>query len=207
MPRVYLRKPRLNARGRFFAFVVLVGLALIPINKAYDSALPVVSSAAEKCVLSAVNDAITKCAGDCGAESYALIERDSAGGITGVTLDTKAVNSFKNEFSDRLTEELARCAVRIPVRLGDVIGAPASSGRGPSIVVRVTGYNAAVTDVVSEITSAGVNQALYRVTMTVRVTGTYILPRRETREVVCEAKIPVAETLIIGGVPDYFSGY
>ena len=207
MPRVNIRRIRPTARGRFFFFVLLLGLALILINKAYDAALPVVSDAAEKCVLSAINDAVTRCSAEFEFGDGSVAGETHSESVTGLTLNIGAINKYENDFSERLTGELERSAVKVPVRIGDVIGAPATSGRGPSITVRVTGYCAAVTDVTSEIVTAGINQSLYRVTMTVSVTGTFILPRCESREVNYETKIPLAETLVIGGVPGYYNGY
>ena len=158
-------------------------------------------------MLSAIGDTVSKCAGEFDFDGIGLTDKTHCENVTGLALDTSAVNKFKNEFSQKLTEELERSAVRIPVRIGDLIGTPIASGRGPSITVRVTGYCAAVTDVKSDVTTAGINQALYRMTMTVVVTGTYILPRREAREITFETIIPLAETLIIGSVPGYYNGY
>ncbi|MBQ7160452.1 MAG: sporulation protein YunB [Clostridia bacterium] len=207
MPRIYFRKKRITRRNGPLLFVILLGLMLIPINKAYDSALPLVSAAAEKCVLSAVNETVSRCAGKCEFDGLTLTERDSSGSIYGITLEAGTVNRLKDEFSTLVSEELEHSAVKIPVRIGDIIGGSVSSGRGPSIIVKVTGYSTAVTDVQSEIVTAGINQALYRMTMTVKVTGTYVLPRRETREIEYETKIPLVETLVIGSVPGYYTGY
>ena len=51
MPRINLKRLRLSSRSRFLLFVILLGILLIPINKAYDAALPIISEAAEMCAV------------------------------------------------------------------------------------------------------------------------------------------------------------
>lgn len=196
-----------DRRGRFFLFVVLMGLMLIPINAAYDASLPLVLGAADARAMSAVGEAIEQCAAECGIGDSAVVEYDPSGAIRGVRTDVAEINRIRADFSAALVRKLEKSAVRIPVHIGDIIGSPATAGRGPCIVVRMTGYSAYAAEVESSIESAGVNQSLYTTYMTVTVRGTLILPRRELRDFEYVTKIPLAETLIVGGVPNYYGGY
>lgn len=209
MPRLLInrRGRRNDIRARLFLFAVLVGIMLIPINLAYDAALPVISAAAQDCAESAVSDAVEKCVAECDFSDLTLIEYDQTGSVCRVSCDACAVNAMRSEFTRRLIDELQHNAVRVRVRVGDLTGSPALLGRGPYITVRITGYSAAASAIVGDVTTAGINQSFYTLTMDVSVSGTLILPRGETRELLYTASIPVAQTLVVGGVPDYYTGY
>jgi len=206
--RPHFRAPRIRTRnGRLFLFALLVGLVSIPINAAYSAALPIISEVAESSAVSKISAAVEKCAEACDFSGLAKIEYDPAGAVCGVICDARAVNAARSGFTAELLEMLEHDAVRIRVRIGDVIGSPATIGRGPSIPVRVTGYGAAVSEVESKVESAGINQSLYTLYINVTVTATLILPRGETAGVEYSTTVPMAQTLVVGGVPDYYNGY
>ncbi len=91
------------------------------------------------------------------------------------------------------------------VPLGTILENVFLIGQGPEIAIRYVPIGSARVEVGSELTDAGVNQVLYRVTMAVSVDMTVLVPGG-TRKVRCDQQLVLAETLISGQVPLVYGG-
>ena len=78
------------------------------------------------------------------------------------------------------------------------------SGIGPIIHIEVVPLGQATAAFGSEFTSAGINQTRHSITMQVSATVTIILPR-ESIETEVTTHVDVAETVIVGVVPDSYT--
>ena len=133
------------------------------------------------------------------------ISKNSSGEIVSVESNMAAVNLFKARMSKRIAAELEKKvnqSLNLPV--GTLLGNQFTSGRGPKIEVKVlpTGY--VQSELTHEFTSAGINQTLHQVMLKTSVHITAIIPgytiSTETGTNFC-----IAETLIIGKIPDSFT--
>ena len=75
-------------------------------------------------------------------------------------------------------------------------------GRGPTIKVRSFTVGSVTAEFESEFSTAGVNQTLHKIWLSVCVPTTILLPGQQI-EVAVETKLCVAETVIVGKVPSY----
>lgn len=127
------------------------------------------------------------------------------GGISGMSCHMPALNSARNTLLAavllRISEERV-LSVGIP--LGNLLGGELFSGRGPEIPVRILLARSASAHMESEFRSAGINQTMHRILFTVTVTLTVLTPSHPT-EIVLQQSFPVAETVIVGDVPDAFT--
>ena len=80
------------------------------------------------------------------------------------------------------------------------------SGRGPSISFKLLPYGSVVVDVANEFTSAGINQTLHRIVLTVSAGLSIVLPLSSVNATV-QSGVVVAETIIVGGVPERYATY
>ena len=104
-------------------------------------------------------------------------------------LAEKELNSFKNQF------------VEIP--LGAALGIRSLSGFGPRIAVQILPVGAVHTSFDTELETAGINQTRHKIFLTLRATVSLIIPTGSQRvEVV--SKLPIAESIIVGDVPQSF---
>ena len=81
------------------------------------------------------------------------------------------------------------------------------AGRGPSISVRMESVGSSSAWFENEFTSAGINQTKHQIVLNIDVAVSILLPGFSTATVVSNA-VTVAETVIVGSVPDtytYFS--
>lgn len=92
---------------------------------------------------------------------------------------------------------------RVP--LGTVLENAFFMERGPALPVRFAPIGSAAVDIRSTLADSGINQVLYRVTMTVSVEMTVLLPG-ESRTVLCEQDFILEEVLLTGEVPLLYGG-
>ncbi len=158
-------------------------------------------AAANRAVNSAVSEVFS------GVDYYELssVRENAAGEITAVTMNTGRMNALRAEVAGAVmadTENFKDGCVRIP--LGAVLGADLLAAVGPRITVRTVSLGQVNVDFYDEFEAAGINQVKHKIYLTASVTVSVIGSSMAEGETVT-AEIPVAETLIVGKVPDYYA--
>ncbi|MCD8160064.1 MAG: sporulation protein YunB [Clostridiales bacterium] len=128
----------------------------------------------------------------------------SDGSIAAVSVDTDILNRLGAALATRLTEELSdmeRETVEIP--LGTALDFPLFSGLGPNVQVEVldVGHVTAAFD--SAFQDAGINQTIYSVNLLLSAEVILLLPGG-TYTLTVESVLPVAETILLGDVPQEY---
>lgn len=80
------------------------------------------------------------------------------------------------------------------------------SNLGPKIPVKINLNGDVITDIKTEVTSYGINNALIKVSVNVKVYMQVIIPFK-TKEIIVESNIPVVMKLVEGNVPSYYYPY
>ena len=101
----------------------------------------------------------------------------------------RELNSFENQF------------VEIP--LGSALGIRFLSGFGPRLKVQILPVGAVHTSFDTELETAGINQTRHQVFLTLRATVSLIIPTG-SQMVDVQSTIPIAESIIVGEVPQSF---
>ena len=132
------------------------------------------------------------------------IQRDSAGTITALTTNTAAMNQLRAELIGVVLEALDGVDVsQIQIPLGSLVDLDLLWGLGPTMKVHAMTVGTVEGEFQSQFSSAGVNQTLHKIDMELAVPLTLMLPGGAV-EAVCETQIPIAETVIVGQVPQIF---
>lgn len=135
---------------------------------------------------------------------FVAIQRDEGGAITALTTDMANMNLLRAELTAAILEALEGVDVSdVQVPLGSLFGLEPLWAKGPSIKIRSMTVGTVRTEFDSRLTSAGVNQTLHRIWMDVGVPMTLLLPGGEV-EVTLDTRLCVAETVIVGQVPDTY---
>ena len=132
------------------------------------------------------------------------IQRDSAGTITALTTNTAAMNQLRAELIGVVLEALDGVDVsQIQIPLGSLVDLDLLWGLGPTMKVHAMTVGTVEGEFQSQFSSAGVNQTLHKIDLELAVPLTLMLPGGAV-ETVCETQIPIAETVIVGQVPQIF---
>ena len=210
-----LRYLRLTCRQRVGIWLTLLVLALLaaavsllwhlkPVMTSMATAR--VSNLVNRIVSAAVNEAVEN--GDIDYQNFVIFEKDETGHITALRSNVAEVNRMQGQITDEILHRLSEVATsELEIPLGTLTGSALLAGRGPSLFVRMQAVGSASAAFRNQFTAAGINQTRHQIFLDVDVYMSILLPGMKTSTRVSN-EIAVAETVIVGGVPDtytYFS--
>ena len=153
-----------------------------------------------------INDAIDRQIEE-GAIAYdrmVYFEKDLDGRITALKTNMGLVNRLKTDTLNRINDEiLALDSDHIGIPLGSLFLPELLAGKGPRINVRVMSIRNSEADFLSRFSEAGINQTLHQLTLLVSV-DVAVLVLGKTEHFTVESEVVVAETVIVGIVPDTY---
>ena len=152
------------------------------------------------------NDAIAKQMAD-GIIQYDRIvyfEKDLDGRITALKTNMSEINRLKTDILNIINDEiLALDTADIGIPLGSLLLPELFSGKGPAIPVHILSIRNSDATFASEFSHAGINQTLHQLTMEVSV-DVSVLVLAKTESFTVTSQVVVAETVIVGDVPQTY---
>lgn len=135
--------------------------------------------------------------------------KDGEGQITAAVTDVGRVNELQAALAgDVIAALTAPNTADLGVPLGNLLPSPFFSGLGPKVPIRILSVSEVEVKLMSRFTSAGINQTLHRLLLTLSARVRVLIPTGTVTAIVY-ADVTAAETLIVGRVPDsymYFEG-
>ena len=151
-----------------------------------------------------INDAIDRQieTGNIQYDRIVFFEKDLDGRITALKTNMSEVNRLKTDTLNLINDEiLALDTQDIGIPLGSLFLSEFLSGKGPVIPVQILSIRNSDGSFVSDFTEAGINQTLHQLNMQVTV-DVSILVLGKTESFQVQSQVVVAETIIVGQVPD-----
>lgn len=152
------------------------------------------------------NDAVAKQIenGNIQYDRIVYFEKDLNGKITALKTNIGEVNHLKTDILNIINQQiLALDAVDIGIPVGSLFLPEFFSGKGPTIPVHILAIRNSNADFSSNFQQAGINQTLHQLVMEVTVDAA-VLVLGETSTFSVDSQIVVAETVIVGDVPNTF---
>ena len=196
---------------RLLFCVILIGVAgmafFFTLRSKYYA---VITSLAQTQVTNAtsdlINDAVSKqiSRGNIAYDRIVYFEKDINGRITALKTNIGEVNSLKTQTLNTINEEILDTDdFDIGVPIGSLFVPEFLSGRGPRIPVRILSVRNSDATFESSFVQAGINQTLHQLNMCVLVDVTILVLGR-TVSFTVTSQVVVAETIIVGDVPDTY---
>lgn len=141
---------------------------------------------------------------DIDYDNIVFLEKDINGRITALRTNINEINRLKTQILsviDTMLLDLDVNEIGLPV--GSVILPELFSGSGPKLPVKVLSISASDADFRNDFSEAGINQTSHRIMMDVTITMTVLTPVG-TESVTVTSGVVVAETVIVGNVPDSY---
>ena len=204
-----MRKWRCRCVVWILLLVVLSVAALSVITEA--NLRPILLNTAESRVravaLDAINSAIAANLTDVQYEDLVTVEKDAFGSVTLLQANTISMNRISTQTALTAQQYIADIGQQpIRISLGSATGNALLAGRGPEIKVNVIPVGAVSTEFITEFQSTGINQTRHKVYLKVTASIRIVIPTgAKTTQV--SANMLVAESIIVGSVPEGFVGY
>ncbi len=133
------------------------------------------------------------------------LQYDQNGKLQGLTTDMATLNVLRADMTRAIGQALGKVEEHpIQVPLGTAWGTALFSDLGPNIPVQVLSLESIAGYFESSFVSAGINQTKHQIILTVDVSVSVLLPGFRTATKVSNSFI-VAETVIVGSVPDTYT--
>lgn len=152
------------------------------------------------------NDAIAQQIenGNIQYDRIVYFEKDLNGRITALKTNIGEVNHLKTDILNIINGRiLALDAADIGIPIGSLFLPEFFSGKGPTIPVRILAIRNSEASFTSNFYQAGINQTLHQLVMEVDVDAA-VLVLGETSSFSVSSQVVVAETVIVGEVPNTF---
>ena len=210
-----LRYLRFTGRQRVLIWLTVIFTLLLALTVAVVLHMkPVVvnlatartSNAVNRIVVAAVNDAVDS--GRIDYEQLVDFDKDAEGHVTALRSNMAAFNRLQASIADDILQRMAEVSsTDLAIPIGTLTGSPLLAGRGPCLRVRMQSVGTATARFDNQFSSAGINQTRHRIILDVDVHVSILLPGFSTTTKFSNT-YSVAETVIVGSVPDnytYFS--
>ena len=152
------------------------------------------------------NDAIARqiATGNIAYDRIVFFEKDLEGRITALKTNMSEVNRLKTDVLNIINDEiLALDSSDIGIPTGSLFLPELFSGKGPAIPVHILSIRNSDANFISTFSQAGINQTLHQLTMVVSV-DVAVLVLGQTSSFTINSEVVVAETVIVGAVPNTF---
>ena len=139
-------------------------------------------------------------------EDLMTIHKDAQQRVTIVQANTIKISRIVSEANLAIKETLKNLqdeTFKIP--LGQALGSPLLAHYGPNINVKIIPVGTVNVGFVDRFQEAGINQARHILSLNIETTVKIVVPL-VTENVVVNNQIPIAETIIIGEVPNTYFG-
>ena len=153
-----------------------------------------------------INDAVAAhiAGGDIAYDRIVYFEKDLDGKITALKTNIGEVNKLKTDTLNTINDEiLSMDSSDLGIPVGSLLLPEILSGKGPQIPVKILSIRNSDATFESSFTQAGINQTLHQLHMSVLV-DVSVLVLGKTINFTVSSDVVIAETIIVGDVPDTF---
>ena len=134
-------------------------------------------------------------------------EKDNEGRITAVKSNMPEFNRLQSYILREVLDRIDHVSSRdLSIPLGSLTGSALLAGRGPRITVRMESVGASTARLENDFVSAGINQTKHQVRLNIDVSVSVLLPGFSTATKVSNSVV-VAETVIVGSVPETYTNF
>ncbi len=176
-----------------------------------------------------INDAIDKyITNTIDLEKLFIITNDSNGEIKSVDFNTSLINKhlttatksiqknlklieegnidkveYKTDLLDNYDEKNLKKGVIYYLNSGFIFNNPIFANFGAQIPIKISLTGDVVSNIITEVTNYGINNALIKIYVNIKITENLILPFYD-KEIELETKVPIVLKLVNGTVPSYY---
>ena len=187
----------------FLAFAVMLFALFLQMRTAFLKVLvPHAINIGSDAINNTVEDYFSK--NQFGYEDFVKLSYNNDNEITSVQTKTALMNKVKADLSLYLQDQVTSLKVSpVTMPLGNIFNNPIFSGMGPNLKITVKPTD--ITDLVfsDKFEACGINQVRHKIYIEVFVNISVHCASMSKTELI-EDSIPIAETVIVGRVPQYY---
>lgn len=132
------------------------------------------------------------------------ISRDKEGRVTSVSTNSVLINNFANDLDMAIGKRMDEAdTIENKVYLFGLIGSDLFAGMGPKVPIKFQPVSITNADISHIFEETGINQTLHTIILKVSVDIEILFPFAYSK-ITVESSMPIAQTLIVGNVPEAY---
>ncbi len=189
--------------------VILALLVIVPFSIVESNLKPTIlaiaKAYAEQSAVRAIQDAVNeKVAKSVGYKDLIFIRTDNRGRVVLMQANTIKINNLAADTVLDIQKSLSKLEGKvIPIPLGQVLKSQLLASYGPKIKVTLVPIGTVKVKVVDDFQQAGINQTRHRLYLNVYGKVKIVIPLASDY-VEVTSQVPIAETIIVGEVPQTY---
>lgn len=202
---------KINYNRIFLTFICILLIICILLSAVFLKIKPLVYTYAKSCAktlfLNSANMAVVNIlkANDISYSDIATLSKTDEGNVTSLEINIEKINLLKSLISSEMSRDLSGKEYHdLKIPLGTLFGNEYTTGFGPRITFKMQVTATAIVDFKSNFYSAGINQVLHQILITIKIHGN-ILMLGCTDGFSAETSAIAAQTVIVGLTPDAFT--
>ncbi len=198
------RNLKTNITAFFITFALIVFILFIIIEKNISPTLLAIAEARARLIATeAINEAIkNKVANNISYKDMITIHKNVNGEVTLIQINAMEVNRIESETALYISQTLRKITMGgIAIPLGQVTGSQILANFGPKIKVSIIPVGTVEVDISEAFEEAGINQTRHKIFLAIKTWVKIVVPMVSSNVQVA-THIPIAETIIVGNVPD-----
>ncbi|MGE5473200.1 MAG: sporulation protein YunB [Ignavibacteriales bacterium] len=205
---LFIKRKGLNFLAATFFTLIIIAVFFEYANNQILPTVVVLSEAKAKSMATQiVTQVVNRQLAEVDYSDLVYIQKDSQSQVTALQANIVKMNMLSAEISSSIQGRMANLEdmyVKLP--LWNIFGNTFLSNQGPEINIKVIPYGNIDVDFGTEFISAGINQTRHRIFLEIKTKLIVIMPLvKKGTEVI--TKVPVAETVIVGDVPESFVNF
>lgn len=153
----------------------------------------------------AINDAVKdKIGEDIKYRDLIFLKYDNEGKITLMQANTMLITNIASDVALDVQDQLRKIGIsEVKIPLGNAMNSQILSQYGPKLNMEMIPQGSVAVDFAMEFEESGINQTIHRIYLIIKADVRIILPLASDT-VNVTSTIPIAETVIVGDVPDSY---
>lgn len=196
-----------NRFVKMFCFLLFICLSLTLIYNCQiiPSLIPFAKAKISTEITKVVQNVVKSCVKNGDYSDFIRLSYNTEGNVTALETNYAAIALTNSELTDGTVKELSKNnLITVEIPLGTLSGGTILAGKGPDIRIKVKISPKITSEIENEFYESGINQTLHRIVAKINV-KTYALLPMSPREIEVPTKICLAETVIVGKVPDAYT--
>ena len=205
-----IRTKRSVVKRRLFKFFIVLMLAVfISVVVMVKLVNPIIKETGESKISETTNYAVNLAVlsvmqGTISYDDLIHLVTDATGKITLLQANSIQINSISRKVIDETYHYIMeRIGANLKIPLGAFSGIPLFSGVGPDVIIPTMPYGSVNCEFLSKFITAGINQTLHKIYLSVKTSITMVLPFNSIH-VDDTTEVLVSESLIIGEIPETY---
>ncbi|NLV59610.1 MAG: sporulation protein YunB [Clostridiales bacterium] len=207
MADIVVKRRTKGHAGRLLFLVLLIGLvlALLVESNLSQMMLDMAYARAYSLAVETINQSVWDVMqGSVSYDELIITHVDTQGKVTMLNANTVRMNELATKVALMAEAELGLSEnQQIEIPIGAALGIRFLAGAGPRIPIQIVPVGAVNTQFTTEFEAAGINQTRHKISMILSTTVRLVIPSGSKRVDVIST-VPIAETIIVGAVPDSF---